>query len=219
MPRIFWATRRVPDWTCPPKRDRASAGLTAGSCGPFLFGCNSGCGAFLQRVFVHGAVAVDALEVKARAAELLGQHQQIKHFGARRRVFASVRFEPAPVVMGDGPGRCRRRPGPPRPTTRRRYRPRSPMPRTIPDPCRAATPTRRRPPVLSWDVQALFWMSFNAPAGPPERRWSAVAHLRRQVHRHAERLGATIEIDGVQHIAHRRPAPANFVLPWRRPAP
>ena len=30
---------------------------------------------------------------------------------------------------------------------------------------------------------------------------------------------ATIEIDGVQHIAHRRPAPANFVLPWRRPAP
>src|SRR5712675_343749 len=30
---------------------------------------------------------------------------------------------------------------------------------------------------------------------------------------------ATIEIDGVQHIVHRRPAPANFVLPWRRPAP
>ena len=57
---------------------------------------------FLQRVFVHGAVAVVALEVKARAADLLGQHQQIKHFGARRRVFASVRFEPAPVVMGDG---------------------------------------------------------------------------------------------------------------------
>ena len=53
-------------------------------------------------MFVHGAVAVDALEVKARAAELLGQHQQTKHFGARRRVFASVRFEPAPVVMGDG---------------------------------------------------------------------------------------------------------------------
>ena len=75
----------------------------------------------------------------------------------------------------------RRRPGPPRPTTRRRYRPRSPMPRTIPDPCRAATPTRRRPPVLSWDVQALFWVSSNAPAGPPERRRSAVAHLRRQI--------------------------------------
>jgi hypothetical protein len=52
---------------------------------------------FLQRVFVHGAVAVDALEVKARAAELLGQHQQIRHFGARRRIFASVRFEPAPA--------------------------------------------------------------------------------------------------------------------------
>jgi hypothetical protein len=31
---------------------------------------------FLQRVFVHGAVAVDALEMKARASELLGQHQQ-----------------------------------------------------------------------------------------------------------------------------------------------
>ena len=29
---------------------------------------------------VHSVVAVDALEVKARAAEL-GQHQQIKHFG------------------------------------------------------------------------------------------------------------------------------------------
>jgi hypothetical protein len=29
---------------------------------------------------------------------------------------------------------------------------------------------------------------------------------------------ATIEIDGVQHI-HRRPAPANFVLPWMRRAP
>ena len=27
---------------------------------------------------------------------------------------------------------------------------------------------------------------------------------------------ATIEIDGVQHIIHRRPSPANFVLPWRR---
>ena len=27
---------------------------------------------------------------------------------------------------------------------------------------------------------------------------------------------ATIEIDGVQHIVHRRPAPANFVLPRRR---
>jgi hypothetical protein len=32
------------------------------------------------------------------------------YFGARRRVFASVRFEPAPVVMGDGPGRCASRP-------------------------------------------------------------------------------------------------------------
>ena len=30
---------------------------------------------------------------------------------------------------------------------------------------------------------------------------------------------ATIEIDGVQRIIHRRPSPANFVLPWRRPAP
>src|SRR6185369_11948485 len=27
---------------------------------------------------------------------------------------------------------------------------------------------------------------------------------------------ATIEIDGVQHIVHRRPPPANFVRPWRR---
>jgi hypothetical protein len=65
---------------------------------------------FLQRVFVHGAVAVDALEVKARAAELLGATPANKAFRRRRRVFASVRFEPASVVMGDGPGRCRPRP-------------------------------------------------------------------------------------------------------------
>jgi len=26
---------------------------------------------------------------------------------------------------------------------------------------------------------------------------------------------ATIEIDGAQRIIHRRPSPANFVLPWR----
>jgi hypothetical protein len=30
---------------------------------------------------------------------------------------------------------------------------------------------------------------------------------------------ATIESDGVQHIVHRRPAPATFVLPWRGRAP
>jgi len=30
---------------------------------------------------------------------------------------------------------------------------------------------------------------------------------------------ATIEIDGAQRIIHRRPSPANFVLPWRRRAP
>jgi len=30
---------------------------------------------------------------------------------------------------------------------------------------------------------------------------------------------ATIEIDGVQRIIHRRPSPANFVLPWRRRVP
>src|SRR5438045_8228400 len=29
---------------------------------------------------------------------------------------------------------------------------------------------------------------------------------------------ATIEIDGAQRIIHRRPAPANFVRPWRRPS-
>jgi hypothetical protein len=29
---------------------------------------------------------------------------------------------------------------------------------------------------------------------------------------------ATIEINGVHHIVHRHPAPANFV-PWRRQAP
>ena len=66
----------------------------------------------------------------------------------RRRATARspLTVEPAPVVMGDGPGRCRRRPGPPRPTTRRRYRPRSPMPRTIPDPCRAATANQTTAP-------------------------------------------------------------------------
>jgi len=26
---------------------------------------------------------------------------------------------------------------------------------------------------------------------------------------------ATIEINGAQRIIHRRPSPANFVLPWR----
>ena len=30
---------------------------------------------------------------------------------------------------------------------------------------------------------------------------------------------ATIEIDGAQRIIHRRPSPANFVLPWRRRVP
>src|SRR5712671_4112389 len=35
----------LPDWTCPPKRTVQSAGLRAGSCGPFLFGCNSAQGA------------------------------------------------------------------------------------------------------------------------------------------------------------------------------
>jgi hypothetical protein len=30
---------------------------------------------------------------------------------------------------------------------------------------------------------------------------------------------ATIEINGAQRIIHRRPSPANFVLPWRRRAP
>ena len=30
---------------------------------------------------------------------------------------------------------------------------------------------------------------------------------------------ATIEINGAQRIIHRRPSLANFVLPWRRPAP
>jgi hypothetical protein len=34
--------------------------------------------------------------------------------------------------------------------------------------------------------------------------------------RPGHRLTRTIEIEGVQHIVHRRPAPANFVLPWRR---
>ena len=73
-------------------------------------------------------------------------------------------------------------------------------------------------PVLSWDVQALFWMSFNAPAGPPERRRSAVAHLRRKI-TSIETDSAAFEINGAQRIIHRRPSPANFVLPWRRRAP
>jgi len=30
---------------------------------------------------------------------------------------------------------------------------------------------------------------------------------------------ATIEINGAQRIIHRRPSPANFVLPWRRRVP
>ena len=30
---------------------------------------------------------------------------------------------------------------------------------------------------------------------------------------------AAFEINGVQRIIHRRPSPANFVLPWRRRAP
>jgi hypothetical protein len=30
---------------------------------------------------------------------------------------------------------------------------------------------------------------------------------------------ASVEINGEQQVVHRRPAPTNFVLPWRRRAP
>jgi hypothetical protein len=30
---------------------------------------------------------------------------------------------------------------------------------------------------------------------------------------------AAFEVNGEQHVFHRRPTPATFVLPWRRPAP
>ena len=47
---------------------------------------------FLQRVLVDGAVAVDALEVMARAAGLLGQHQQIGASKAFRRAKKGLRI-------------------------------------------------------------------------------------------------------------------------------
>jgi hypothetical protein len=47
---------------------------------------------------------------------------------------------------------------------------------------------------------------------------ACVMHLRRQDQLDGDRL-ATIEINGAQRIVHRRPSPANFVLPWRRRAP
>jgi hypothetical protein len=59
-------------------------------------------------------------------------------------------------------------------------------------------------------------MSCNALAGPPERRRSAVSGGKITA---MQSDWATIEINGAQHIIHRRPSPANFVLPWRRPAP
>jgi hypothetical protein len=66
-----------------------------------------------------------------------------------RRSSASCLGGMAWVAMASGLGRCPP-PSPsirprPRPTSRRRYRHRSSM-RTIHDPCRAATPIRRRPP-------------------------------------------------------------------------
>ena len=30
---------------------------------------------------------------------------------------------------------------------------------------------------------------------------------------------AAFEVNGEQHVFHRRPTPTTFVLPWRRPAP
>src|SRR5436190_23756810 len=52
-------------------------------------------------------------------------------------------------------------------------------------------------------------MSSNAPAGSPERRRSAVAHLRRQDHRHADRLGDDRDR---RRAAHR--SIGVLVLPW-----
>ena len=59
-------------------------------------------------------------------------------------------------------------------------------------------------------------VSSNAPAGPPERRRSAVSGGKITA---MQSDWATIEINGAQHIIHRRPSPANFVLPWRLRAP
>ena len=55
---------------------------------------------FLQRVLVDGAVAVDALEVKARAAGLLGQHQQIGASKAFRRAKKGLRIRSVRAGFG-----------------------------------------------------------------------------------------------------------------------
>jgi hypothetical protein len=55
---------------------------------------------FLQRVLVDGAVAVDALEVMARAAGLLGQHQQIGASKAFRRAKKGLRIRSVRAGFG-----------------------------------------------------------------------------------------------------------------------
>src|SRR5712675_2971314 len=92
--------------------------------------------------------------------------------------------------------------------------------------CREPFPTRaerqrqsrRRPPVLSWDVQALFACH---PTRPLDRLTGAGLLWRISGGKITAMQSdwATIEIDGAQRIIHRRPSPANFVLPWRGRAP
>jgi hypothetical protein len=59
-------------------------------------------------------------------------------------------------------------------------------------------------PVWSWDVQPRFDV-INAPAGPPERRRSAVAHLRRQDQLHGDRLGDDPRSMGLYCIRYEAP--------------
>jgi hypothetical protein len=65
-----------------------------------------------------------------------------------------------------------------------------------------------------------------AHAGVPQHRWGVFLNDFDQFWRISggkisfmRTDWATIEINGAQRIIHRRPSPANFVLPWRRRAP
>ena len=115
MAVILRPQMRLSSWTSP-KRTRASGGLTAGSCGPFLFGCNS------------------------------------------------------------------TRPGPNEP------------------PASAGTP-RACLDVIHLQGAGLLWRISGGRIVAMGGDWAA------------------FEINGAQRIIHRRPSPANFVLPWRRRVP
>jgi hypothetical protein len=65
-----------------------------------------------------------------------------------------------------------------------------------------------------WDMISLF----GGPAVRPVDHLVGAGLLWRLCGGQIIRLykdSAVIEVNGVERMAHRRPAPANFVLPWR----